>query len=103
MSLGFPGIGGSGNSSTFTGKIGSSGTAITSFRFGTTSALSGGTLVVSDTGCTANSLYFFSTHALGTITVAGSYYCSARTPGTSFAITSNVPTDTSTVDWHAIN
>lgn len=103
MSLGFPGIGGSGApSSTGSLSIGG-GTAITSFRFGTSSALVSGTLVVADTGATASSRYFFSTHTLGTVTVAGAYYCSARTPGTSFAITANIPTDTSTVDWHAIN
>jgi hypothetical protein len=91
------------NTYTGTNTFGANGTAITSLRFGSTAALVAGTLVVSDAGATANTRYFFTTKVLGTVTVASSYYVSARSNGVSFTITSNQPTDTSTVDWLAIN
>lgn len=78
------------------------GVKITNIRHGITSALVLGASTVTDAGCTANTRYFFTTHTLGTITVPGSYYASTRTASTSFVITSSQPTDTSTVDWMAI-
>lgn len=104
MSLGFPGLGGSGQSSTPTNiTIGPSGTNITSLRFGTSGAMTSGAVTVTDTGATAASRYFFTTHTLGTVTAAQAYRASTITPGTSFVITSAAGTDTSTVDWHAFN
>ncbi len=70
---------------------------------GTTGALTAGAIVVSTTAITANSLVFFATHTLGTVTVPQAYRVSARTPGTSFTIQSQDATDTSTVDWVIIN
>lgn len=70
---------------------------------GTTAALTAGTIVVANTSITANSLVFFTTNALGTVTAAQAYYVSARTPGTSFTVTSASATDTSTVNYLIIN
>lgn len=70
---------------------------------GTSAALTAGSLVVNTTAITANSLVFFSTNTLGTVTVPQAYRVSARTPGTSFTIQSQDPTDTSTVNYWIIN
>lgn len=70
---------------------------------GTSAALVGGTLVVNTTSITANSLVFFTTNTLGTVTAPQAYYVSARVPGTSFTITSADVTDTSTVNYWIIN
>ena len=70
---------------------------------GTTAALTGGTIVVSNSAVTANSKFFFTTNTLGTVTIPSAYYCSARTPGVNFTIVSNQATDTSTVDFVFIN
>lgn len=91
------GGGGSINASSGTG-----GTSIKNIRHGVTGALTGGTLLVADAGATANTRYFFTTHALGTVTVASAYWASARSAGVSFTVTSNQATDTGTVDWLAI-
>lgn len=88
--------------STSTSKLGSAGVVFTNIRHGITGALSGGTLVVADAGSTANTRYFFSAHTLGTVTVTSAYFCSARNAGVSFTVTASVPTDTSTVDWMAV-
>jgi hypothetical protein len=103
MSLGFPGIGGSGQSGSSSSTSIGGGPAITSFRFGTSGAMTGGTVTVADTATTATSRYVFSTHALGTITAPAAYMTTTRTAGTSFVITSSQATDTSTVDYIAIN
>lgn len=103
MSLGFPGIGGSGNPSTVTSLAVGGGGTITSIRFGTSGAMTSGTVTVADTGATAASRYFFTTHTLGTVTLPVAYRASTITPGTSFIISSGNITDTSTVDWFAIN
>lgn len=83
-------------------KLGTGGTAFTNLRHGITGALSSGTLVVADAGATANTRYIFTTHTLGTVTAPQAYYASARSAGVSFTITSANATDTSTVDWVAI-
>ncbi len=70
---------------------------------GTTAALTTGSIVVNTTAVTANSLVFFTTNTLGTVTAPQAYRVSARTPGTSFTITSAAGTDTSTVNWFLIN
>jgi hypothetical protein len=70
---------------------------------GTTAALTAGAIVVSTTAITANSLVFFATNALGTVTIPQSYRVSARTPGTSFTIQSSDATDTSTVNYWILN
>lgn len=78
------------------------GTAIKNIRHGVSNALVAGTVSVTDTGATANTRYFFTTHTIGTITLPGSYYASARSVGASFTLTSSQITDTSTVDWVAV-
>lgn len=70
---------------------------------GVSAALTGGTVTVSTTAVTANSLIFFSANTLGTVTVPSAYYASAKTAGTSFVITASQATDTSTVNWWLIN
>jgi hypothetical protein len=70
---------------------------------GTSGAMTAGSVVVATTAITANSLVFFTTHTLGTVTAPQAYYVSARTPGTSFTITSADATDTSTVDYLILN
>lgn len=82
--------------------FGSAGVVMTNVRHGITAALVLGTKVVTDTGNTANTRYFFSTHTIGTVSVPSAYYASARSAGASFTITSSQATDTSTVDWLAI-
>jgi hypothetical protein len=71
-------------------------------RSGTSSAMTSGGVTVSDPQCTSNSLYFFTTKTLGTITGPVSYYVSSRSVGVSFTITSQNALDTSTVNWFAI-
>ena len=83
-------------------KVGTAGIAIANIRHGVSGACVAGAVTVTDTGCTANTRYFFTTFALGTITIPASYYASTRTASTSFVITSNQITDTSTVHWLAI-
>jgi hypothetical protein len=80
----------------------SNATAITNIRHGTSGAMTAGAVTVTDAGCTANTRYYFTTHTRGTITIPAAYDAATRTPGTSFVITSNQITDTSTVDWTAI-
>lgn len=70
---------------------------------GTSAALNSGAIVVSTTAITANSLVFFTTNTLGTVTSPQSYRVSARTPGVSFTIESQSATDTSTVNYWIIN
>lgn len=86
-----------------TSKVNINVSAPTTASAGTTAALTAGTIVVSTTAITANSLVFFATHTLGTVTVPQAYRVSARTPGTSFTIQSQDATDTSTVDYWIIN
>ena len=64
--------------------------------------LSGGTITVTCTNVTANSLIYLTVQTLGTVTVPKALYPSARVPGTSFTITSADATDTSTVAWQVI-
>lgn len=85
-----------------TAKIGAGGTVMTNIRHGISGAMVLGTVTVTDAGCTANTRYFFSAHTLGTVSLAGGYYASTRTAGTSFIITSSQATETSTIDWMAI-
>lgn len=59
--------------------------------------LVGGTVVVSSTKVTANSNIFLTCQINGG--TVGAVYVSARTPGTSFTITSTSGTDTSTIAW----
>ncbi len=86
-----------------TSKININASTAATASLGTTSALTGGAITVSTTAITANSLVFFTTNTLGTITAPGSYRVSARTPGVSFDIQSSSPADTSTVDYWIIN
>lgn len=75
---------------------------VTGIRHGISGAMVLGTVTVTDTGCTANTRYFFSAHTLGTISIPGGYYASTRNVGTSFVISSSQATETSTIDWMAI-
>jgi len=83
-------------------KVGSSGTAIANIRHGVSGAMVLGVVTVTDTACTANTRYFFTTATLGTITAPSAYWASTRTASTSFVITSNQLTETGTVHWLAI-
>lgn len=58
-----------------------------------------GTVTVPTTKATANSRIYLSVQALGTVTTPKSVGATARTPGTSFTITSADATDTSQVAW----
>lgn len=70
---------------------------------GTTAALTAGTITVADNQVTANTICFFTTHTLGTITTPASYYISTRIVSTSLTIVSSNIADTSTVDYFCIN
>jgi hypothetical protein len=71
----------------------------TNATMGTSGAMTAGSLVVSTTKVTASSRIFLTVHTLGTVTTPKALYVSARTPGTSFTVTSADGTDTSTFDW----
>jgi len=62
--------------------------------------LSGGTVAVALPAVTANSLIFLTAQSPGG--TLGAVYVSARTPGTSFTITSLNVLDTSVVAWMLI-
>jgi len=78
------------------------GTAIKNIRHGVSGAMVLGVVTVTDTGCTANTRYFFTQFTQGTVTSPSSYWASTRTASTSFVITSNQLTETGTVHWTAI-
>jgi hypothetical protein len=78
------------------------GSAIKNIRHGTTNAMVAGVVTVTDTGCTANTRYFFTVKTIGTVTIPSTYYVTTRTASTSFVVTASVLTDTSTLDWMAI-
>lgn len=78
------------------------GSKVNGVRHGISSAMTLGSVTVTDSGCTANTRYFFTAHTLGTISIPGGYYPSTRNVGTSFVITSSQATETSTIDWLAI-
>jgi len=78
------------------------GTAIKNIRHGVSGAMVAGVVTVTDTGCTANTRYFFTQFTQGTVTSPSSYWASTRTASTSFVITSNQLTETGTVHWTAI-
>lgn len=84
-------------------KVGPNGTALANVRCGTSTAMASGSVVVTDPGTTAATVYFFTAHTLGTITLPVAYRTSARSVGSSFTIQSGSAVDTSTVDWLAIN
>lgn len=65
-----------------------------------TSTLSGGTVTVSTSSVTANSIIFLT---LQSCTSCGTQYISAKTASTSFTITSTNGSDASTVGWLIIN
>lgn len=66
-----------------------------------TATLAAGTITISTTAITANSMIVLSVPR-GTVTNLGALYESARTAGTSFTITSANILDTATFDWHLI-
>jgi hypothetical protein len=78
------------------------GTAIKNIRHGVSGAMVLGVVTVTDTGCTANTRYFFTQLTQGTVTAPSAYWASTRTASTSFVITSNQLTETGTVHWTAI-
>ena len=74
----------------------------TSIASAGTGTLVGGTLTVSTTAVTANSLIFLTSEG-GTITNLGTIYVSAKTAGVSFTVTSTNALDTSNFVWWIIN
>jgi hypothetical protein len=64
-----------------------------------TATLVAGTVTVKDTAVTGNSRIFLTTQSLGTVKVPTVVAVTARSPGTSFTITSADSTDTSVVAW----
>jgi hypothetical protein len=64
-----------------------------------TATLSAGTVTVSNTSVTATSRIFLTVQSLGTVAVPQALAVTARTPGTSFTITSASITDTSVVAY----
>lgn len=79
------------------GRTDKSGTKIKRIRFGTTAAMTAGSITVNDAFVTANSNIQLTALAQGG--TAGSLRVQSRVPGTSFTITSTSGTDTSTVAW----
>lgn len=67
-----------------------------------TGTLSGGTLVISTTAVTANSLIFITDTGGGVLANIGALYISARTGGTSFTVSSSNALDTSTFNWFIV-
>lgn len=65
--------------------------------------MTAGTVTVANTSVTASSKIFAYPAALGTVTVPLAYYISAISAGTSFTITSQDATDTSTWNYWIIN
>lgn len=70
---------------------------------GVSAAMSTGAVTVPNTSVTANSKILAYPAALGTVTVPQAYYISAIVAATSFTITSQDPTDTSTWNYVIIN
>lgn len=68
-----------------------------------TALLAAGTITVSTTAVTANSLILLTTQASGTLANLGTHYISAKTAGTSFVISSSNILDNSTVAWLIVN
>lgn len=81
--------------------LGSAGVALTRIRHGTSSAMTAGTIVVTDANVTASTRFAFSVHTRGTITLPAAYDAATRSAGTNFTITSSNVADTSTIDWIA--
>lgn len=67
-----------------------------------TGTLSGGTVTISTTAVTSSSLIFLQDTASSTTNV-GTLTVSAKSPGTSFTVTSVSPLDTSTFNWLIVN
>lgn len=68
-----------------------------------TVALIGGTIVVSTSAVTANSLIRLTCQALGTVTVPSALCVSAKSTGANFTILASQGTDTSTIFWEIVN
>lgn len=64
--------------------------------------MAGGTVTVATNKVTANSRIQLTVQSLGTVTAPKAVAVTARTPGTSFVITSSDATDTSVVAWHIV-
>jgi len=71
--------------------------------FAGTVALVAGTITVSSTAVTANSVIRLTCQALGTVTAPSALCASAKVTGTSFTILASQNTDTSTIFWEIIN
>ena len=78
------------------------GTSIKNIRHGVSGAMVAGVVTVTDTGCTANTRYFFTVNTIGTVAIPSTYYATTRTASTSFVVTASVLTDTSTLHWLAV-
>lgn len=64
-----------------------------------TSSLAAGAVTVANSSVTANSRIFLTCQSLGTVATPQALAVTARTPGTSFTITSAGGTDTSVIAW----
>lgn len=64
--------------------------------------LVGGTATVTTNKVTANSRIQLTPQSLGTVTAPKAVGVTARTPGTSFTVMSNDPTDTSVIAWFIV-
>ena len=83
-------------------RLGVDGIAFKNIRHGTTGAMVAGVVTVTDGACTANTRYFFTVHTIGTVANPSTYRVTTRTTSTSFVVTASDLTDTSTLDWFAI-
>ena len=80
----------------------SSGVPMSRIRHGITGGMTAGTITVSEPTITANSRILLTHNQLGTITRPVGLGVTAKTPGVSFTITSEDPTDTSNVSYMII-
>ena len=83
-------------------RLGVDGIAFKNIRHGTSAAMVAGVVSVTDGACTSASLYFFTVNSIGTVANPSTYRVTARTASTSFTVTASDLTDTSTLDWFAI-
>jgi hypothetical protein len=93
-------LGTTGNKQVYT-TVGSTATAVANSAGSV--ALIGGTITVTTTAVTANSLIRLTCQALGTVTVPSALCVSAKTAATSFVILASQATDTSTIFWEIVN
>lgn len=87
---------------TSSGRIGASLADLDAYNRTGVATMVAGSVVVANTSITALSRIQLTVQSLGTVTVPTAVGVTARTPGTSFTITSAGGTDTSVVAYHII-